>query len=307
MSKLDKIEELQQLLKEDTTNFQARRQLAVLLMDCGFNEEALRHLLYLSKTFTKDSGIYYNLGIVYEKMKKFDKAKEAYLKAIELEPKSLDAIYNLGLVYVELKEYMLAIESFKYILSIEKNDSNSYFNLGLVYFKKGKYLQAIENFQKTVDINDEDLYAHFYIGNIFKELGDLDSAKSEFEKVIELSPNYSWAYFNLAVIYNEEGNLDLAVENLQKTIEMNLYDVEAYEILIRILLKQHDYSRADEILNSAFQNCDETGDLDYIAAMVYEKLEDKENAVEYLERAIKNSQTLSISVKKVQDELKNLK
>ena len=85
MSKLDKIEELQQLIKEDSSNFQARRQLAVLLMDCGFNEEALQHLLYLAKMFSYDDGIYYNLGIVYEKMKNFKKAKESYEKAIELE------------------------------------------------------------------------------------------------------------------------------------------------------------------------------------------------------------------------------
>ena len=37
MSKLDKIEELQNIIKEDSSNFQARRQLAVLLLDCGFN------------------------------------------------------------------------------------------------------------------------------------------------------------------------------------------------------------------------------------------------------------------------------
>ena len=65
MSKLDKIEELQSLIKEDTQNFQARRELAVLLLDCGFNEEALQHLLYLSTVFSNDDGIFYNIGIVY--------------------------------------------------------------------------------------------------------------------------------------------------------------------------------------------------------------------------------------------------
>jgi hypothetical protein len=44
-----------------------------------------------------------------------------------------------------------------------------------------------------------------------------------------------------------------------------------------------------------------------LAALVYEKLEDKENAIEYLEKSIKNAQTLSLSVKKVQEELKKLK
>lgn len=97
MSKIDKIEELQNLLREDSQNFQARRQLAVLLTDCGFNEEALKNLTYLSKTYTNDSGIFYNLGIVYEKLKNLKKAKESYEKAIELEPKQLMRFIILGL------------------------------------------------------------------------------------------------------------------------------------------------------------------------------------------------------------------
>ena len=54
MSKFDKIEELQRIIKEDSANLDARRQLAVLLMDCGFNEESLGHLLHLSKAFSYD-------------------------------------------------------------------------------------------------------------------------------------------------------------------------------------------------------------------------------------------------------------
>ena len=83
MSKLDKIEELQNILKEDPANFQVRRQLAVLLLDTGYPEEALQHFLYLSQIFQQDSGIYYNLGITYEKLKNLDKAENAYLKAFE--------------------------------------------------------------------------------------------------------------------------------------------------------------------------------------------------------------------------------
>ena len=157
MSKLDKIEELQRLLKEDSNNFQARRELAVLLMDCGFNEEALQHLTYLSWNFSYDEGIFYNLGIVYEKMKNFKKAKESYQKAIELEPDYSDAIYNMGLVHTELREYNEAVECFKKIIEEDPEDSNTYFNLGLVYFKQKDYIQAIENFQRTIDLNDEDL------------------------------------------------------------------------------------------------------------------------------------------------------
>ena len=105
MAKIDKIEELQNLLKEDSQNFQARRQLALLLTDCGFNDEALKNLFYLSKMVPNDSEIFYNLGIVYEKLKNLKKAKESYEKAIEIEPDAIDAIYNLGLVCTDLKEF----------------------------------------------------------------------------------------------------------------------------------------------------------------------------------------------------------
>ena len=98
MSKAERIEELQELLREDSANIQLRRELAVLLLDTGFPQEAMMHLVYLTKSIKNDSGIYYNLGIAYEKLKKLNEAKEAYEKAEELSPEELDATYNLGLV-----------------------------------------------------------------------------------------------------------------------------------------------------------------------------------------------------------------
>ena len=135
MSKPDKIEELQNLIKKDPHDFQLRRELAVLLIDCGYNDEALKNLLYLSSKYTDDVGIFYNLGIVYEKLKNFSKAKDAYLKAISIDNKFYDAIYNLGLVYSELKEYDNAIDAFNKVLKDDSNDSNTYFNIGLAYFQ----------------------------------------------------------------------------------------------------------------------------------------------------------------------------
>ena len=110
MSKAEKIEELQNILSQDETNLDARRKLAVLLLDTGYADEALGHFLYLRNALPEDSGIFYNLGIACEKLKKFPEAKEAYEKAIELSPAELDAPYNLGLVLTELKDYDGAIK-----------------------------------------------------------------------------------------------------------------------------------------------------------------------------------------------------
>jgi Flp pilus assembly protein TadD len=58
------IETLQKLLQEDPSNFQARRELAFILVNNGFNEEAEGNLAYLCKYFPDDAELFYNLGIV---------------------------------------------------------------------------------------------------------------------------------------------------------------------------------------------------------------------------------------------------
>ena len=48
---LQEIEELQAMLREDSSNFQARRRLAVVLLDKGFNEESLKQFQFLISIF----------------------------------------------------------------------------------------------------------------------------------------------------------------------------------------------------------------------------------------------------------------
>ena len=129
------IENLQTLLQKDPSNFQARRELSILLAQNGFNEEALSNLKYLSKYFPEDAEIWYNLGIQYEKVKDFKHAKKAYEKAIEINPQD-DFYYNYGETLVELEEWDDALLAFQTVLKNNPKDGNTHFNLGLCYYKK---------------------------------------------------------------------------------------------------------------------------------------------------------------------------
>ena len=164
------IESLQNILKNDPSNFQARRELSILLVNNGFNEEAEGNLKYLLKYFPQDAEIYYNLGIVYEKLKKFTEAKECYQKAVEISPQE-DFYYNLGDVLVDLKEWDEAISAFRKVLETDPEDGNCYFNLGVCYFNKDEKNLALDNFQKAAAINPKDVFAYFYLGFIYQNDG----------------------------------------------------------------------------------------------------------------------------------------
>ena len=186
------IESLQNILKDDPSNFQVRRELSILLADNGFNEEAEGNLRYLIKYFPEDAELYYNLGIIYEKLKNFVKARDCYQKAADISPQE-DFFYNLGEVLVELKDWDNAIATFRKVLETDSGDGNSYFNLGVCYFNKDEKNLALDNFQKAVDINPQDVFAYFYLGYIYQNNGLTNFAIESYKNVLTISPDYSWA------------------------------------------------------------------------------------------------------------------
>lgn len=303
MSNADKIEEFQEILREDKGNHSVRRQLAVLLLDSGFSEEALQNFLYLKNIYPEDSGIYYNLGITYEKLKKLEDAERAYKKAIDLAPEEVDANYNLGLVYMDMQNYEDAIDNFERVLDVDNEDSNTYFNIGLSYFKLKQYAAAQYYFERTVEINPEDIYAHFYLGNILKDNGEKDLAVEKFNRVLEISPDYSWAYFNLAVIDYENGDFESAEQNLQKTLSLNPKDLEAYKVYAKLLCKTYKDEQALEVALQGLDVCGDNGDMYYILAQIYKRLDNFDEYKNSMELALKHYQSLSVMPKLLQQEL----
>ena len=76
--------------------------------------------------------------------------------------------------------------------------------------------------------------------------------------------------------------------------------------MIRIQLKLHDTDGAVKTANEAIAQCEETGDLDYLAFLAHNKAGNPD-CKEYLERAIKNHKTLSIPLARAKNELSKLK
>ena len=145
MDNLEHIEELYETIKNDPSNFQAVRELSVALLDSGFNEEALKQLVYLVGVFPDDARLYFNIGFTFEKLKMDKKAEYSYRKAISLDPEEPDYYYNLGYLLMKDKKMVKeAVECFKKVLEKEPKDPNTYFNLGVIYLagKKINFLFA---------------------------------------------------------------------------------------------------------------------------------------------------------------------
>ena len=66
----------------------------------NMTEQALKNLEIAKSLDQTNPSIFFAVGVSYDRLGNFQKAEEAYLKAIELKPDYFDAIYNLGALYV---------------------------------------------------------------------------------------------------------------------------------------------------------------------------------------------------------------
>ena len=121
-----------------------------------------------------------------------------------------------------------------------------------------------------------------------------------------MCPDYSWAYFNLGSIFYEEGDVEKSKEYLQKTLELNPKDDNASIILSKIFAKEKDYETAINLLEDALENNPYNGEVYYTLAHLFKETGDIENYKQGLKEALNNHDTLKISIKQLQSELKSV-
>jgi len=84
--------------------------------------------------FPQDAETYYKNGYIYFSQNNFEKAKEAYQKAIQAKPDYWEARYWLGKTYEMMEEIPQAVNEWKTILQQQPNHSEA--------FKKWRYYAA---------------------------------------------------------------------------------------------------------------------------------------------------------------------
>ena len=76
---------------------------------------------------------WYNLGVAYINLNRYNDAIEAYRQALRINPEDADAWNNLGIAYRHLNRYNDAIEAYRQALRINPEYAAAWYNLGVAY------------------------------------------------------------------------------------------------------------------------------------------------------------------------------
>ena len=112
--------------------------------------------LSISSFDRRDDLIYVNRGLARRGLQQKDAAKQDFVKALEVNPKSLEATVNLGAVYFDEGNYAAAETQFKKALTISPADVSVNYNLAKTLAGLGRHQEAISLYEKLLPGEKQD-------------------------------------------------------------------------------------------------------------------------------------------------------
>ncbi len=191
-------------------------------------------------------GLYFNVGNLLIKGKKFDQAIPAFQEALKVAEKykneeyvvksksMLPKLYNsIGGTYYKEEQFDKAVEALNQAIVYDPDYAKAYYTMGLVY----KKLDDQEKFESTMDKgliaadNSKDSKTKdqikkaantFFLASGTKSLADGKAAEAAplLNKALKYDPAGIDTYFYLARSYNELKQYDAAIEAANKALEI---------------------------------------------------------------------------------------
>ncbi|MGH7897178.1 MAG: tetratricopeptide repeat protein, partial [Candidatus Binatia bacterium] len=118
---------------------------------------------------------WYELGLELEATTP-NEARDAYRRAIELDPGHADAHNNLGRLLHEAGELRAAEKHYRLALGAERSDVTAAFNLGVVLEDLGRRPDAISAYQRAIELDPAYADAHYNLARLYERLGRATAA-----------------------------------------------------------------------------------------------------------------------------------
>ena len=312
------------IVADNPRNGEARLLLLHGLIAVGDVPQATHQLDVLMKAAPNDADVQTAAGMLATMKNDTAAARQAYGRALEVNPRSYQALAGLLTAEMRSKQFGNAKSLIEQQLAARPDDANVLMMAAQTYNAIGDAFEMEKALKKTVEVDPQSLQAYAMLGKMYYQQGRLDLARRELEtyvnrapnsvpantmlgtilqlqgknddakgrytKALQVDPRAAVAANNLAWIdANANGNLDLALQMAQtaKSRLPNRHEVD--DTLGWIYYKKGLSSMAIESLNQSVQKQPENPSYNYHLALAHHQGGNKEEAKKYLQKALKSN------------------
>lgn len=175
-----------------------------------------------------------NLGAIYSKTGEIDKAIRAYRRAHEIDGQAPQPLVNLGNAYLQAKRFQEAISAYGQVLQMRSGSAEVHHNLGFAFLESGRLEDALASFDSALRLRSQYASAHNNKGTVFLRKGRFDQAGRAFEGAIQVDSEFRPAYINLAMTHLRANQIEKAKDVLRRLLKVNPDDPVALDLLAQI-------------------------------------------------------------------------
>ncbi len=162
-----------------------------------------------SEKTTDSYVVYVNLGSKADERGHRGEAREAYEKALQLNPENVELHNNIAVMYFEAGDFEAAVRSYEQAISLTSNKgllAVIYENLGDLHYKRGQVNEAARAFGEALAAltgggasgsAGPAALLHNKLGVILAGVGEFERAEAHFIKALQLNPENGGAGDNL--------------------------------------------------------------------------------------------------------------
>ena len=172
-------------------------------------------------------------------------AREASLKALELNRELPSVHVTLGLLSTELGQNDQAVQELSDALKLDSRNAEAYSALADLYYRQGRMKDVEPNFQKSVELAPDDWRMANIFGLYYVNVGKPDLALLQFQKAVNLTPENARALGNLGLSYRLLNRLPEARASLEHAIQLEP-SANPYRNLGTVFLEEGEYPQAAE-------------------------------------------------------------
>ena len=254
-------------------------------VDQGKFQQSLQLLQDRLRSDSRNPGLHYQLGLLYESQNDFLKAIGKYREAFRLDSSSEDPALALAAILSHCGQNRGAAEVLQSFLRTSPDSLRGIRLLCRVYLQEAEFDPALELANRYVGLDPRDSYGHYLRGVSLNGLSQFEKSRQGLERSVELNPSFADAYLRLGLLYSRDySTFPRAVENLLKAMKLGVTRPDVHKDLGFVLLKLGRYQEAIEELELALKDNPNYIEPYHLLADAYRQLGMKEKVAVALER-----------------------
>lgn len=199
----------------------------------------------------KSAALFYERGMAYFKMFKFNEAIDDFTRAIKLDNYMDEAFFSRGLAYGRIRMFDESFADLDVFIKRNPRNSIAYTKRGVRRIWAGNYQLAEQDLKKAISLDPTNAEAHDDLGVMEARKQNFKTAQKHFENVVKLDPTYSKGFHNLAMSQYILGNYTNSLVNINKALKLMPNDKNSLLLKGEIMIKLGRDEEAKVILERA--------------------------------------------------------